>query len=578
VHQRVGQRLLARSGEDVQERLFEIVEHLNRGRSRQPEELRLRVVELNLAAGKRSLGSGAVAAADGYLSEQYREADWESLRAQGFDLYLQSAESALQNGRFDAALALLDALERRAPSRFEIAQIAAKRVQIYALVEKPEVSVRYMLAVLQRLGVRWPLHPSRARAALALRWIGWLMRGRDPVEVMRPATSVDLDWLAPMMVISQTGGALIRFDTHLTALASCFILRRYVQRGAIARAAFTLASYANWVQIILGNPEEARRFAQAALTLHERAPDPVYGPRLEIQIHGMLNPWLMRRRQALAPLERAAETMLELGDVEFSYYSRFLRFCYLALAGDPVETSHASLRKLVAAVQRSGYRYPEPDQCERVYRHLTLDITPGEFDEAIATSDVALARDEGWVHTYPRILWMMVLCVHGRHDLAWKQSELAVGTILRTAPLVHVADFYFYRGLAAAVLAGAASGRERRGLQRALREARQRLQRWAKGGPDFAHMAWLLDAEDARLRGDDAAARGLYERAAQRARAQEFMHHVAMAHERRGRLLLEQRRWTDGSAALSAAIQGYLAWGVAARARTLADELQAKLT
>jgi ATP/maltotriose-dependent transcriptional regulator MalT len=95
---------------------------------------------------------------------------------------------------------------------------------------------------------------------------------------------------------------------------------------------------------------------------------------------------------------------------------------------------------------------------------------------------------------------------------------------------------------------------------------------WARSGPDFEHMAQLLAAERARLRGDSAQARVLYEQASQRARQQEFVHHAALAWERLAAMLEDQRRETEAAAARSEAAGLYAKWGALAKLSALASE------
>ena len=82
-------------------------------------------------------------------------------------------------------------------------------------------------------------------------------------------------------------------------------------------------------------------------------------------------------------------------------------------------------------------------------------------------------------------------------------------------------------------------------------------------------MALLLEAEQARARGRGAQALELYERAAQRAPSQEFVHHAALAHEHRAALLTAERRDTAADGARVQAIRLYEQWGAAAKVASL---------
>jgi len=57
--------------------------------------------------------------------------------------------------------------------------------------------------------------------------------------------------------------------------------------------------------------------------------------------------------------------------------------------------------------------------------------------------------------------------------------------------------------MAAAALARRTRGASRRLDRRALRQSLRRLWRWAKAGPDFAHMVQHLEAESACIHKDE---------------------------------------------------------------------------
>ncbi len=574
-HHQIAQLILARTTEaERAQRIFEIVGHLQSGLQHVPEAERLTVARLGLLAGQRALAGGA--RAETYLAmarDAFRESDWSEQRALGFDLHLESAESAFQVQEPERALELLDALERRAPNFVELARVAVKRIQVLALHQNPRECVDYAVAVVRRMGLRWPRHPSTLRTRFTLRALEWRLRGRLIDDVLFQARGVDPRKLMPLLVLRQAGAVMVREDVNLPVIAVCYALRFYLRHGYATAPAFALATYAAHAYILLGDAEHACRWAESALRWIERVPDPIWAPRAELLVRAVLHPWLMERREALARMSRIAEQALEVGDLEFSLYARFLAGTYLALAGDPVRASERRLHELAESVRRSHLWYPEPQAAYDVYRVL-LDgaLSPRELEQHVARSDARIAQERDSAEPYVRTLWQLVLCVQGRHDLAFAQSEAIGARLFHVVPYVHVADHTFYRGLSAAALASESTGHVRRRYRRVLRSAQHRLRRWARAGPDFAHMAMFLAAENARLSGDFRAATALYEQAARRARQQQFAHHAALAHERRARTLIAVRREAEAASALRDAIALYEEWGAEAKAAALGRE------
>jgi hypothetical protein len=573
LHLAVGRLLLSRLSEaERAERVFEIVEQLDRGLEHVPEDLRWGVVELNVAAGTRALAAGACATAARYFTvarQLLAYGDRVGQRAFVFALYLDSAESAFQTGEYESSLALLDQAERDALNPFQRAQIAVKRIRVFVLTQHPDDCTRYALRVLRELGVRWPLHPSRLRVWREIAAIEWLLRG-DRAARLRPAAQLDVKWLAPLILLEPSGGAMTRADASLPLLCAGLALRYCVRYGYVAAPDLSISSYVQFAYPWLTRPARALELARLALDWMSKAPEPGRDLRTEVQVHVLLHPWLMPRRQALASVERIAERAEEIGDLEFAYYIRLNCYNPLALGGDPVVSCEQNLRKVAEAARRASLLCPdEGERMHAVYRLLLAELSQAELEQQLAESDAWIALHPSSADPFIRTLWLLVLCVHGRHDLAFRQSEALGERLFRISPFVHVADHTFLRGLAAAGLASAAHGATRRAYVRAVARSLRRLRRWARGGSDFVHMALVLEAERARLRGRFERARTLYAQSALQARKQGFPHHAALVHERHADLLLALRRDTESSAVLRDAAALYREWGAQPKADAL---------
>jgi hypothetical protein len=576
VHYDIARLLLARTPPPEQaERAFAILEHLNRGLPHLSEDLRLTAVGLNFSAGKRALASGDAATAESYFAVArllMREDDWASERALGFELLLQSAYSALLRRDFEGALAFLRDLDARAPSILESTHIEIKRIQVFALTKHPEECTRYVLEVLRRHRIRWPLHPSALRARLALYRVLWKLRKGIPNELLHPAKHVDPRWLAPILITGVSSGVMTRVDARLVVLMACWIMDSNLRRGYVARPHFSLFGLAGLVHHVLGDARQAQRITQFTVDWLEKKPDPAYRPR-KMQLHVFLRPWWTRRRQAFAPMDRVAEDMREMGDLEYAYYSRFLKIACCGLAGENVQKTDALLGELADEVRRTGNHYPDPERCHAAYRFL-VGGSDADLDRTLAESDAWIAANGGSTGVYIRTFWLLVLCVRGRYATALQQSELSWRRLFQVVPYVHIADHTFLRGLASAALATDALGAARRRHLREVAASLKRLRHWAKHGPDFLHMASFLEAEQAHLRGRPERARSLYTQAAQRAREQEYPHHAALACERHARLLATLRRETEVAGALHDSIALYSQWGSQLKVDALAQQSQ----
>jgi histidine kinase len=575
IHCSMARLLLAHLSEVERERrLFEVAEHQAQGLAHLAEAERAPALELQVRAGRRALAAGAAATAEIYLASArslLRADDWQTRQAQAVDLHLASAESAFLRGELERALAHVETVEQHPLSIIQQSQAEAQRIQVFALSKEPDEVAVYTLQTLRRFGARWPLHPSRLRTILelqALRCELWL-RGVD--RVMRPAQSVDPRRVAILRILAPGGVILGRSDDRIAALLACWATRQNLRHGYLSRPAYSLNALAAHGFTCLGRTAVAERISALAMKYSRLAHDPIFGPRAEYEAATLLHPWVMPRRKALAPLEGISDAMRELGDIQFGYYCDFQRLMPLGLAGDPLVRTEARLREQVERVQRAGHFYLEPECSHHAYALLLepdLDAIP--FEQKIAEGEAKMALGKGGVETFARSVWTMVLCIYGRFELAFAQSEAIFHKLFHGRMSIHVSDHVFFRAIAAAELARNGSGRARARHRRALLDGLQRLRRWERqrGSPDFAHMALLLDAQRLRLAGRVDAAGRLYDGALRGAEQQGYPHHAALAAELRGRMLLELRL-PAASLCLKEAARRYREWGCEAKARAL---------
>ena len=119
MHLEIGRLLSSRTApEELEEKIFEIVNQLNRGAALiTSREERERVAELNLIAGKRAKGSTAYASALTYLAAGaalLAEDSWDRRYELAFALELHRAECEFLTGELAAAEERLSMLSRRA--------------------------------------------------------------------------------------------------------------------------------------------------------------------------------------------------------------------------------------------------------------------------------------------------------------------------------------------------------------------------------------------------------------------------------------------------------------------------------
>jgi predicted ATPase/tRNA A-37 threonylcarbamoyl transferase component Bud32 len=563
IHCEIGRRCMEQTPPDaVDERLFEIADHMNRAASLLTEAERTRVIDLDVRAGRRALASGAPSAAAAYFRAGLalsRGSDWVERPAQSFELYALCADSAIQGNDFDGAASLLDELETHVASTDKWSEVAVRRVVAYAMFRHPLQAGELALASLARLGLRWSLRPRAVRVFWDILRTDLALQRVRSARDLRPARAATDRTKAALALLSVGAGSFDAMSRHLALVSMAWRVRLLVTSGYVRAPGVQLVAYSAYRFYFMRNAAHLRRYADIGMEVSRTLDDPTAHLRARYVMCAMVNPWLMSRRAAVAPLRTLAETASELGERQYHGYCVLVWSQIRALSGVPLAQAE---RELVAIPAPGG---------ELLARMFGLLREGGDDPARTASAIEALAAAPPVASTPIWIPAMFVLYVLGRADAAQQLFDRTqahvVNQILGTAL---AADLWLLRGLIAGALARGAPARERRARLRILRQCVRHMRQFAKEGPDFAHMAALLAAERAALRGREAEAVALYRAAARGAERQRYIPHVALAHERRADLLRGARRYTQSAEATREAMHRYRVWGAEAKVAELA--------
>ncbi len=548
------------------DRVLEIAEHLSHGRRHIGPEFRARALDLFVAATRQALQLGAVETALSCIQaarDQFTEVDWSADPESAFELHLLLIEASYQGRDMEAALDWIEALDRRSLSEVEQARLAEKRIRVYCLTRAPEDTVRYTLLALSRLGIRWPFRPSRMHVSIAVLMAECALRGYGNPLSLLPESAKRRAPLASMLVRA-AGGTMNLVDAQLVLLA-CSVAVCNTPTSEL------VAGYGGNKTFFFPSGRACHRAAARVEAQLEIDPDPSSRARAEFLLQALILCWIAPRRQTIPPLDRASESFLELGDLQFAQFARLCSVITRILVGDWVEPVERDMRELLREERNPGGPYMDIDLAHHAYRVLLggdMGIDSIEAPVALC-SPTGAPRPLGPMACVTR---MLVFAVHGRFAAVFEESERIYADLFRRAPALHLVDHMFLRGLAAAVLIPRAPARQRRALLRSLHTALRWLRRWAKSGPDFQHMDQLLRAEDARIRGNARRAEKLYRAAAARAEQIGHRHHAGIAHERHADLLRSIRRHTNALSSLEEAIRCYRAWGAHSKVAELRQE------
>src|SRR5712664_3460810 len=583
-HLRIGRLLAAHTrAEKREEAIFEIVNQLNRGAalitSRDECE---QFAELNLLAGRRAKATTAYASALTYLAAGEAllpEDSWERRHELTFALALHRGECEFLTGALAEAEQRLAALSSRAANTVERATVACLRVDLYTSLDQSSRAIAVGLDYLQHLGIDWSPHPTEEEARREYERI-WSQLGSRTIEALieLPLMS-DPASLATLDVLTKIGAPAVYTDANLLALVVCRAVNLSLERG---NCDASCSAYV-WLSMVAGPRfgdyrTAVYRFGQLGYDLVEGRGLTRFQARTYMDFGNVVLPWTRHVRAGRDLVRRAFEAANKIGDLTYAAYCGNQLNTNLLAAGDPLAEAEREAERGLAFAQKARFGFVIDCIATQLGLIRTLrGLTPtfGSFDEE-QFDEVRIERrfsenpDLAFVECWYWVRKLQARFFAGDYASAIEASSRAQRLLWAPPSTFETAEYHFYGALSQAASCESAAAGQRRQHVEALVAHHQQLEIWAANCPaNFENRAALVGAEIARIEGRELEAERLYERAIRSARANEFVHNEALAHELAARFYAVRGFEDIARMYLREARQGYLRWGANGKVRQL---------
>ena len=248
LHYRIGHlHADASSPEETTDKIFYIVHQLNSGVAcAESREERVRLAQLNLAAGQKAKSSTAYLSAENYLDigTGLLDADsWERDYRLAFDLHFEKAECEYLNGNFDRANSIFDFLLTNATSRVDKARVYDKKIIIMTNMGKHRAGMECGLEALRMFGISIPAAPARARIVKGVITAGLLLGKRKIRDLLDAPEITDPEKIMIMTLCMDTGTSAYFVNNDVVALLALKMLNLSLRYGNTRISPFAYLSY-----------------------------------------------------------------------------------------------------------------------------------------------------------------------------------------------------------------------------------------------------------------------------------------------------------------------------------------------
>ena len=592
VHYHIGQLLLENTpSQERQQKIFDIVNQLNQGQDCLADRIeRDQLAELNLQAGQKARASAAYQVAFNYLQTgielltQPGEMDcWQREYDLTLNLYLNAADLAGLTSHLQELDRWTEAIVHN--SRTKVSQLKAHEIKLNAYVsqKKPSEAVEIALQVLPLAGVSLPEKPTMADLKCRLEKVKLLWAdGKIEDLVDLPEIQDETQWMTVSLL--QRTSIVASIGVFPEDLYFHFLtLEVFVMTLKFGNAPFSSVIYIFYGLLLCslsGDIDAGYRFGELGLKCFERFHDEKYKAITFYMYNTFIRHWKKHLRQSLKSLLETYHSGLETGDLFFGVLAFSIYALQTFWVGEELPILEQKIVEYYQIV--SNFRHELAARWVDLVRQLSLSLL-GKTDDPCYLASQSYDEASMLVHYYaindrPLIQFFYINKVHIYYLFrdyrkaieyaleAEKHPEWVVG-------MYSEAMLNFYHSLAQLAIFPEVGKLEQGRIIEKIAKNQVLMKNWAHHAPmNFLHKFYLVEAERARVLGNDREAREFYDRAITLAQENEYINEEALAYELAGRFYLSKNQKHLARYYLQDAHYAYRRWGAVAKVRDLEQQ------
>ncbi len=565
VHLTAGRLLRATASQAPEGALFEVVRHLNEGRSLMTEGAeRHGLATLDLAAGRRAKQATAYESALELFEAGLDVCEGDAALA--FELQLEAAECRYLVGRFEEALADFGRLADAAPTPRDRARALRLRCVQYENMARYAEALACARAGLALFDLHLPEDEAAKSQALEreIASIERLREGRPIAALVDLPVMANADTRIVMAMLTDIwSAAYIVGDPTLSRLISATLVRLSLQQGNVEESAYGYVTHAITVGALKADVRAADEYGRLALAVNRRFDDRRRRAKIYQQFHAHVNFWCQPVRTCIAFAREACAAGLDSGDFLYAGYAAGTEpWAAIASTQDlaAFEREYAPAVALIERLKNPGFADSVRlilawARALRGETEAPQSLSGGGFDEATWLARYRDARFFACIHAVAKLQLAVLLGSKAEALAAARHAQSLVDAVPGTLwPLLHE----FWHALALA--------RSAEAVPEALRHAQAAFAaRVPFNEENHRPQALLLGAEIARLEGRDTEALALCLQAAEFCAGTPLRPLQALAHEMAAHAHGRLEQPALAALHLARARELYAAWGAAAK-------------
>lgn len=575
VHLAIGERLQATLSEaELSERIFGVVDHLNFGRDLIADTAkRIDLARLNLVAAHKATDSIAYTVALSQVKiaqELLGENGWEENYDLMIEVFRNRASLEYIVGNLDTCNEIIGITLENVQTDLEKAEVYFTRIAQHTLLGEFPQAVEAGSMALALVGVELPSENLEDAGQQAIGSATGMLEGIEIASLYDRPDATDPAVLLAQRCLRHLTIAAFLYNQQLFPIIVGTSVKLSLEHGNCPESALSYSNYGLVLGAFMMRYKDGMEFGQLAMRLCDKFEGraPVATVCL---VHGSeLIPWVRHVNEAIKVIDRGYEAGLDSGDILWAGYLVMYRVILDTFAGKPLDHLLDKMPEqlgFTSTTQNIG-----AEAGVRAYQ-IVLSTLAGRTRSSTDFSGVDMdeasflkACNDGQLNMAKclyNILKAQALFLFGRPAEALMATEEIQDLLSFIVNHPNLADHLLYQSLSMAALhSGGNSPQELETLERMKGNLGQ-LTIWSDNCPEnYLAKKLMVEAEIARVTGDDIAAADLYDGAIDAAQKNQILQDEALANELAARFVMERRSKSRvGAMYLRDARHAYQLWG-----------------
>ena len=585
IHLQIGSLLLSSlEKSEREEQIFTLVDHLNKGIDLVIDiDEKIKLVELNLYAGKKAKEAVAYKAAREYLnmaSNEFPGDIWKDRYEVAIDLYRELAEVEYINGDFEKSQSLISMSIEQVQTDLDSIIFYLLQIREINMLGRYKEALAVGRTALKLLGTDLPeqdlptafeIELVKCREALGDRSIDSLY---ENPEMSSPKKEAEFELLYRLL------SAAWSTNPDLTNVIASKLVNINIAYGNTPFSPATYVFFAIINNHALGKYDVGYQYSSLGLRLSDKYEN-LFSKGIGLSYHAnMMMPWLRHIKDSEKVNNEGFSTCLEAGEIDFAGYSQAYNLYNLIYQGKNLEIllqEDVSCGLLFSQEIQNQWAIDCMLAARIIIKNLVSETSNKHcFDLEEVTEENFIAacgseRTPAALCLY-QIFKAQALYLYEQPAplLLLEESAKLFGYIPAT---ISIAKHNFYYSLTLIAHYPEASLVEQQEYRQQLETNQTKMKDWADRCPEnFLHKYLLVGAEMARIADQWQEAMELYDRAIESAKKHEFIQNEALGNELAAKFWLARGKEDFAKLYMRKARQGYQIWGAKRKVEDLEEK------